>query len=404
MRELKLKKDSFKFLEKGQTDFFHKEIDQSVSQFIPGEWVFIPHFSKNYSYVGMVNPFVDKSACLKIAGIVPSKKLEDKNESEFSTEFVDDALKKSIQRRQRFKSSLCGARLVYGSFDNLPGLIVDMYKDIILVQISTAGLDRLREQIKAVLNQSFSNHKVYFFDNSNKRSLEGLPQYDNFEFEKLENIIIEDAGIEYKLSRDIIQKNGYYFDHTPNRIKLERAINELDIKFDNGLDLFSYCGSWGMHLLRSGLRKVSFVDQSPIVESIKENVLRNSFDGAAQCVRSDVFKYLDECKQKQRKFDVIVSDPPAFSKGKDKKTSALRGYDSIHQKCVGLLNSPALFAVGSCTKNVDFTDLDQSVKKAFKHHGKKAQMIEMGIQGHDHPFRDFLDKGFYIKFILYLVD
>jgi 23S rRNA (cytosine1962-C5)-methyltransferase len=404
LRILKLKKDSFKYLERGHTDFFQKDIDQSISQFIPGEWVFIPHHTKNYSHVGIINPFVDKSACLKIAGTVPFKNLEDKNESEFSNEFVTKALLKSIERRKKFKSSMSGARLVYGSFDNLPGLIVDMYKEIILIQISTAGLDRHREKIKETLKENFPHYQIYFFDNENKRSFEGLPQFENNDFDQLKSIVITDAGIEYQLSREVIQKNGYYFDHTPNRIKLERALNEINHTFKSGLDLFSYCGSWGMHLLRSGLQEVFFVDQSPIVESIKENVSRNKFDGNAECIRSDVFKFLDECKKEKQSFDVIVSDPPAFSKGKDKKASALRGYDSIHQKCVGLLNSPALFAVGSCTKNVDFMDLDQSVKKAFKFHGKKAQMIDMGIQGHDHPFTDFLDKGFYIKFILYLVE
>ncbi len=404
MREIKLKKDSFKKLEKGQLEFYSRDLDQTISQFIPGEWAFIPHFSKDYSYLVCVNPFVDKSPCLRVAGKYKQRDLSQENEPEFIKAQIQNSLQTAIQKRMVFKNQRQGSRLVYGNFDQLPGLIVDMYKDVILIQISSAGMDRFREEIRMIIQNSYKDHKIVFFDNAKKRIVEGLPAFENKDFEALDSIKIVDSGIEYDLSREIIQKNGYYYDHSPNRLKLERAIKQLDLSFKTGVDLFSYCGSWGLHLFRAGLEKVYFVDQSSIVGTIPKSIELNQFKGESECIQSDVFAYLDQCRSEGKKFDVIVSDPPAFSKGKDTKVNALRGYDKIHQKCVGLLNGPGLFAVGSCTKNIDFNDLDQSVKKAFSQHSRKAQMIDLGIQGPDHPFADFLDKGFYIKFILYLVD
>lgn len=399
MKEVTLKKDCLKKLERGTVEFYSRDIEQSLSQFLPGEWVYV-----RPSFIGIVNPFVEKAAQLKIVSKCHNMDLTGENENELALKIIFQNIDKAILKRSYFKDQLDGARLVFGQFDELPGLIVDKYEEIILLQITSAGMDRFRNEIKNHISEKFSKSKIVFFDNPKKRSLEGLPIFEENELEKINDISIRDNGFKFEIPTSILQKNGFYFDHSQNRKKLENNINNLNLTFENGLDLFSYCGSWGFHLLRAGVKNVTFVDQSPIVETISDNFRNNNLEGSIETHRDDVFKYLDKCKKDGLKYDVIVSDPPAFSKSREKKSSAMSGYDKIHHKCVGLLNSPSLFAVGSCTKNIDFMDLDKSVKKAFYSHNRKAQMIDIGVQRADHPFTDFLDNGFYIKFILYLVN
>ena len=188
-----------------------------------------------------------------------------------------------------------------------------------------------------------------------------------------------------------------------NRSRLKSLLLRLNVKKDKGLDLFSYVGSWGLHLLSAGVGNVEFVDQGQMQMAIEKNLELNEFAGRGQFVRGDVFKYLDQALAENKKFDVIVSDPPAFTKSEKNKVTALQGYEKLHMKSMKLLNDQGIMVVASCTHYASFEELDKTVQDAAFRNGQKIQLLDLGGQGFDHPMTGLKDKSFYIKYLVYYV-
>jgi 23S rRNA (cytosine1962-C5)-methyltransferase len=276
-----------------------------------------------------------------------------------------------------------------------------MYQKYILIQINTAGLDKYRESIREVFATNFPNKKSILFDNLEYRKFELLPTYET---EKVENDLeVVENGLKYLIQKSSLQKIGYYYDHRENRQKLLRKIAEINFKYKRGLDLFSYVGSWGMHLLKAGVEKVDFVDQGDMEKSINVNLKLNGFENRGTFIRKDVFKFLEEQNNIDEKYGVVVSDPPAFTKSEKNKHSAILGYEKLHQRALKLVEQNGLFVAASCTHYVNLEELDKTVQDAAFKNNLRVQMLDVGIQGHDHPIAGFKDKSFYIKYLLYLV-
>jgi 23S rRNA (cytosine1962-C5)-methyltransferase len=173
-----------------------------------------------------------------------------------------------------------GARLVYGMNDSLPGIIVDKYQKYILAQINTAGMDRFRDLIKAEIVKKYPEQKVLFFDNLEYRKSEVLPVHEP---EKIaEDLDILENGIHYRISQTVMQKIGYYYDHRENRSKLANLLTRTSFPKKTGLDLFSYVGSWGLHMLKAGVENVEFVDQANMEVATNTNLELNNFKGRGQ--------------------------------------------------------------------------------------------------------------------------
>ena len=138
--------------------------------------------------------------------------------------------------------------------------------------------------------------------------------------------------------------------------------------------------------------------------AIEENLKLNKFSGKGNFIRSDVFKFLDSAYAANKKYDVIVSDPPAFTKSEKNKTTALHGYEKLHLKAMKLLNDKGLLVVASCTHYASHEELDKTVQDAAFRNGQKIQLLDMGVQGFDHPMVGLKDKSFYIKYLVYFVN
>jgi 23S rRNA (cytosine1962-C5)-methyltransferase len=156
-------------------------------------------------------------------------------------------------------------------------------------------------------------------------------------------------------------------------------------------------------LLKGGILSVDFVDQGDMALDVTTNLDLNGFNGKGTFYRSDVFKYLDEAYAQNRFYDVIVSDPPAFTKSEKNKNTALGGYEKLHQKALRLIPNEGLFVAASCTHYISHDEIDKTVQVSANKNNQTVQLIDIGMQGLDHPVRGFGDKGFYIKYLLYLV-
>ena len=388
MREVELSKSAVRQLSQYCSSFYEKDIETSVKSFQPGEWVSV--CSENKKYLGFINSNVVAGPVLRVIGEVSG--------NDEPKTIVLGLIQEAFDRRDIFKSYK-NYRLCYGESDRLPGLLVDVFTNYVLVQINTAGIDRFREEIKVFLAALYPERNVILFDNEAYRKNEMLPLFEN---SSVDEVQVEESNFKYVINGETIQKIGYYFDHRENRLKLERFLSEIT-HLSKGLDLFSYIGSWGLHLLRGGVENVEFVDQANMSENISSSLLLNGLEGRGQFIRKDVFSYLDGCIQKNQKFDIIVSDPPAFSKSEKNLKKALGGYEKLHAKCLKILNDSGYYVAASCTHGVSIEDLDQTVLKASGRIGKRVHLLDVGIQGWDHPFEGLSSKAFYIKYLLYKV-
>jgi 23S rRNA (cytosine1962-C5)-methyltransferase len=401
LKTLKLLAKSSQKLLRLEKEISSKDVEEIPKSITPGEWIVIIDEVTRKKYLSYMNPHSESFFNIKILKSYPIEWIPNESEAVIAISVLKEMIEIAIEKRKFFKSYQGGGRLIYGNADSVPGLIVDMYQKYILIQINAAGLDKYRESIREIFVKNFPDKKSILFDNLEYRKFELLPTYET---EKVENDLeVVENGLKYLIQKNSIQKIGYYYDHRENRQKLLRKIEEINFKYKRGLDLFSYVGSWGMHLLKAGVEKVDFVDQGDMEKSININLKLNEFENRGTFIRKDVFKFLDEQNNIDEKYGVVVSDPPAFTKSEKNKHSAILGYEKLHQRALKLVEHNGLFVAASCTHYVDIEELDKTVQDAAFKNNLKVQMLDIGIQGHDHPITGFNDKSFYIKYLLYLV-
>jgi 23S rRNA (cytosine1962-C5)-methyltransferase len=373
-------------------EIYEREILEGLKGCQPGEWVIVKeeNTTDQVHHLGMANPMVARGAPVRILGLLK------KGKSVSPEGFISEQCKKAFEKRRLFQSMDKGARLVYGEADSLPGLVVDEYVNAVIVQINTAGLDSYRDHLKNVL-QELTKKDVYFLDNPEYREAESLPHRESLPLPDLE---IEENGIEFQISKKVLQKIGYYYDHRVNRLKLKNWLEDFSGKCETGVDLFSYAGAWGLNALKGGCGHVTFVDQGDFSETLVKNLERNGFKERGTFVREDVFDWI---KKGNKTYDVVISDPPAFSKTLKNKSKALGGYEKLHRGLSGLVHDGSLLVIASCTHGISHDELDTTVEKGFQDSPFQLTLLDLGIQGSDHSFGHFNERGFYIKFLLYLV-
>jgi 23S rRNA (cytosine1962-C5)-methyltransferase len=402
VKEIKLLSKSSQKWMRFELELTEKDVEEFPKGLIPGEWVIIVDGALKFKYIAYVNPHALNPYKIKLLKQMPITWIPKLSESEVGKNTLIENLDNALNKRKILNYFNDGCRLIYGMNDYLPGLIVDMYEKDILIQINTAGLDRFREEIMQFFEKEFPHKRSILFDNVEYRKNEILPSFD--QTNEIKELKVLENGFQYLISGKTVQKIGYYYDHRDNRARMLEKLKSLHINKENGLDLFSYVGSWGLHLLSAGVNHVEFVDQADMDSNINNNLELNGFRGRGSFIRSDVFKFLDIKQSENKKYDVVVSDPPAFAKSEANKSSAIHGYQKLHSKALSLVSTGGVFVVASCTHYVDLMELDKTVQEAANKNNRKVQLLDLGIQGNDHIIRGLQDKGLYIKYLLYRVE
>ena len=395
MKQIKLSKDGAIKVNKGINELYPKDIEDSIKSCTPGEWLYLVNDRKKLTYLAFVNPLV--SGNCPVARVIKQINSNIDNELDFLFELIE----KSIEKRTLFHSYDGNSRLVYGHADYLPGLIIDSYENYIIVQINTAGIDRFRNEIKKYLEDKFSK-KIILLDNMQYRQREMLPEFEKDSFR--DDIIIKENSLEFHVCADTVQKVGYYYDHRENRKRASRLIKDFKKEFNHGLDLFSYVGSWGMNLLNSNCRKMTFVDQGNFENTTNKNLSLNGFEGKGNFIRANVFDFIKEEVKSGTKYDLICSDPPAFCKSKKDERKAYDGYLKLHKNLFKMIEPSGVLLACSCTHYIDFISFQKNVEEAAYQAGRSIQLIDCGVQGYDHPTTNLNNKNTYLKYFAYLVE
>ncbi len=390
MREVSIDTQTYTKICNGKNSFYEKELSKNFPSLTPGEWFYLNYNDESFTAFGNDNVKNGPKVWILVKG---KKKYN---------EYLKDAIKRAINKREYLYGDE-GKRLIFGQNDNLPGMIVDSYKEHIIIQINTAGLDQHREFIRQEIGLYF-NKKIVLLDNQAYRENESLPIYPAENLEE-EVISIIDSAITYKMTFSKLQKLGFYFDHRDNRKKFETYLNVLPEACKlKCLDLFCYLGAWGLHSMRSGVKEVCFVDQANLETEVDQNVVNSGFAKKYEFVRQDVFKFLDDKISIKEKWNVVICDPPSFCKSLNQKNQALSVYKKLYNRIFKILETDGTLVAASCTKYISLEELTNIVSQQAKENNRKVWLRDIGQQSMDHPISNINDSANYIKYALYNVE
>lgn len=396
-KSLEIKKNALLKIPGDKGELLKADVEGQLKSLPPGEWILLRDPHRKRIFLGYANPLVeDKMPAVQVLQrlVAPPRP----NEAEI---FLQEKLTKAFARRACFAGYESGSRLVFGESDDLPGLIVDSYANAVLVQINTAGMDRHRAFIRDCVS-AHTSKEVFFLDNPAQRSKEMLPHYrSEKEIPPLE--VVED-NFRYEIPRKNLQKIGWYYDHRENRTKLESVLGRWRGSKDSAVDLFCYGGAWGLHALRAGFKHVDFVDQASLKDMVERHLELNHFSGRGKFHHKDVFDWLDQALSKEQRYNLVISDPPAFAKSPREKKGALDGYRKLHRKVLRLAGESSLVVAASCTHYVTMEEFLDSVTHAAHQEGRVVRLLDLGLQGWDHPIKGPEDRSNYIKYALLAVE
>lgn len=313
-------------------------------------------------------------------------------------EFFRKRIRKAIDTRYSLfdSSSTDSLRLIYAESDNLPGLIVDRYGDVLVMQCLTAGAEYWKETFADLLLEETGLSTVYERSDADVRELEGLEPkvgllrgtLSNFKFPIIEN------NLRYMIDFQSGHKTGFYLDQRINRLRVRELAKNKDV-----LDCFSYTGGFTLNALAGGAKSVLSVDSSAdALELCKENVLVNNLPAEKHIVlEGDVFQLLRKFRDEARSFDMIILDPPKFAPTAAHAEKATRAYKDINLLAFKLLRPGEMLVTFSCSGGIDAGLFQKIVAGAALDAGVDAQIVEHLSQGSDHPISLYFPEGAYLK-------
>ena len=388
MKQVILSKTGAQKLRNHCHELYQRDIEGKSSSHYPGEWLLVIDNKKGHQYLGHVYSLFDDKVFIYLHGLAPKN----------TETFLVDQLNKALSYRERIINYFPHSRLVYGANDALPGLTIDGYDNINVIELNSCAYDQHRELITDILQQR-TGRQCQFHIKKNVRLEAGIPVPEiESKTSKLE---VKESDLTLVVQEDVFQKNGYYYDHRENRLRARRIIQSLRNRPKTALDLFCYVGSWGLSFLKEGCEQVTFVDQGNLSENIGENLKLNNFEGSGKFIQDDVFKFLDNTPEQ---YDLVCSDPPAFAKSIKNKKRAIEGYTKLHIKAMKKVAPGGLFIAASCTKYVSLYEFQKTVSDAAKRLSREVRILDIGLQGADHPITDFDSNSNYIKYLMYYVE
>lgn len=305
---------------------------------------------------------------------------------------------KRIEQAWEYRKSLGlenNCRVVFSEADFLPGLIVDKYGDYLSIQILSLGMEIRKEMIINLLVKILNPKGIYERSDVSVRKKEGLEEFKGFVYKEFNPLIeIEENGV--KLIVDVAngQKTGYFLDQKMNRAAIKPYVKNKVV-----LDCFSHTGSFGLHSAKFGAQKVVCVDISQkACEDIEKNIKLNGFDNM-EVVCDDVFDYLRKAENNQ-KFDVIILDPPAFTKTKDTVEKAYRGYKEINLQAMKMIKKGGFIITFSCSQHMVPALFLEMLADASKDSKRNVRMIDFKIQAPDHPTLLNSEESLYLKCVV----
>jgi len=282
-------------------------------------------------------------------------------------------------------------RLVYGEADGLPGLVVDRFGDICVVQTNTAGMDRLQALVIQALQAELEPRGILLRNDGSSRTVEGLPEAVETVGEVPDSVELIESGVRFKAPVRHGQKTGWFFDQHDNRDRFLRYVREKRV-----LDVFSYVGAWGIRAMAAGAASATCVDSSqPAMDALIENAALNGVE--VEALKGDALDRLKSLRADGRTFDVVVVDPPALIKRRKDHDAGLEHYAALNRAAMQLLVPGGVLVACSCSFHLEEGELQRILLREARAQNRQLQILEQGGQGPDHPVHPAIVETRYLK-------
>lgn len=288
-------------------------------------------------------------------------------------------------------------RLIFGEADFLPGLIIDKFNDYFVVQTLSLGMDNWKHAIVKALNKIFTPKGIYERNDVPVRELEGMVQQKAFLSEPFDTkIILKENGLMFKADLEQGQKTGYFLDQQDNRRELSRISKGAEV-----LEAFCYTGSFSIHAAHYGANKVTGIDISETaVAAARENAVLNKLDHICEFQAVNAFDALKSWAKEGRQYDVVLLDPPAFTKSRENIGKAISGYKEINLRGIKLIKKGGFLVTASCTHLITPEIFLQIIKDAAQDAKRMIRLVTVQTQAADHPIIPTIDITRYLKFVI----
>lgn len=370
----------------GHPWIFANELGDSDGDYQPGDIVDV--FSYNGSFVG--KGYVNPASQIRIRLLT-----RERNEDINNDFFYKRLLQAWEYRKQIGYVENC--RLIFGEADEMPALIIDKFNDYFVLQTLSLGMDKWKPAIVDAIQKIFSPKGIYERNDVPVRELEGLAQQKGFLSEPFDtNIIINENGLKFHVDIENGQKTGYFLDQQDNR----RYIKDI-VKDANVLEAFCYTGTFSLHAAHYGAKSVLGLDISEnAVNTAKRNASLNGYENICKFEAVNAFDVLKQWVKEGKRYDVVMLDPPAFTKSRENIQKAITGYKEINLRGMKLTKPGGFMVTASCTNLVDPELFLKTIDMAAKDAKRKLRQVTWQTQASDHPILWHVPNTQYLKFLI----
>ncbi|RPI19603.1 MAG: class I SAM-dependent rRNA methyltransferase [Ignavibacteriae bacterium] len=314
-------------------------------------------------------------------------------------EYASERIAGAYSLRKALYPNRNSFRLVFSESDYLPGLIIDKFNDSYVLQVYSAGMEKNIDAIVNVLKNLMNAQTIFTHNESYFRKLEGLSDEDKVYFGGIKEEIIDDGKLKYRINFNETQKTGFFFDQCDNREFIEKLVKDKSV-----LDAFCNSGGFGMHAAHAGAGQVTFVDASDAeINNVKINYELNNLTAEKEFIKADVFDFLEKSISENKKFDVVMLDPPAFAKSRKSLPSAIKGYIKLNRLALEIVNENGFLVTSSCSYHLKENDFTEAVSLAAAKSGRKIQQIYFNGASLDHPRIPAMEETSYLKFAIFKI-
>ena len=389
-----LKKGAGRSLKAGGAWIYDNEIQKIQGDYEQGGMVRVEDFDGYVMGQGFIN------TRSKIAVRMMTRRKEVTVDGDFIEMRVRNAWN---YRKDTVDTSSC--RVIFGEADFLPGIVIDKFSDVLVVESLALGIDRWKpvilDRLKKVLEEDGIRIRgVYERSDAKVRLQEGMERFKGFVGEPFDTRVeIEENGVRYVVDVQDGQKTGFFLDQKYNR----QAVGRLS-KGKKVLDCFTHTGSFALNAGANGAASVLGVDASRLgIEQARENARLNGMEDRVKFVCGDVFEILPELEQKGERFDVVILDPPAFTKSRNSVKNAVKGYREINLRGMKLVKSGGYLATCSCSHFMEPELFAKTIREAAAGVHRRLRQVEYRTQASDHPILWAADESYYLKFYIFQV-
>lgn len=389
-----LKKGEGRALKSGGPWVYDNEIASIMENFENGDIVIV----RDFDGYPLGRGFINTNSKIRI-------RMMTRNENqEIDREFLKMRVRDAWEYRKK-TVDISSCRVIFGEADFLPGMVIDKFSDVLVVQSLALGIDKLKmiiiEELKsAMAEDGITIRGVYERSDAKVRLQEGMERVKGFIGEPFDTKVqIVENGVKYIVDIEDGQKTGFFLDQKYNRLAIQRLCKDAKV-----LDCFTHTGSFALNAGIAGAKSVTGVDASQLaVDQATENAELNGLEKRVKFICEDVFELLPKLEAEGEKYDVVILDPPAFTKSKNSIKNAVKGYREINLRGMKLVKDGGYLATCSCSHFMSYELFTQTIGQAARNVHKRLRQVEYRTQAADHPILWSADESYYLKFYIFQV-